>query len=732
MSRIISLLSRGSLALLILCVIAIPALAQSDPDPNSTAPVLMSGSEKNRAYAVNADGGSTDGVSQRPDTVFADGSNVTVFVSGSPDMAAEGVESLRVYGEDADGHGFRFPVLNISPTQSRNTFAVTFNLSDEVKYWSAIKQGDILINVTWRGLTTDRLRLAYGSSGGTLKDDETPLSKLYAYTAADERKGRGTGDSDLAMGYRWSGDRLRFLEQAAFGPTPALDQRLRRIGLRTWLAEQFETNYSTPYPNFPLRSTDRGNVTVGCGMFTSGTLERRVCERDHYTMYPMQKFLFSEALYGDAQLRLRVAWALSQIWVVSGNNGDTQQSRWMSEYFKILSDNAFGNYRTLMGQITRNPAMGNYLSMARSTKNNPNENYAREILQLFTIGLYELNQNGTLKLSGGQPIPTYDQTIVNNFTKVFTGFGFCENTSLCPNRTVGAPNYIDPLLLNQNNHDVTAKTLLNYPNAPNVSIAAGQNGNEEIEKALDNIFYHPNVAPFVSKLLIQHLVTSDPTPAYVGRVAAKFNDNGAGVRGDLKTVVRTILLDPEARGDAKTDPKYGKLREPVQLVTNVLKTFNVRAATTNDRSDGVINNLTTPLGQNTFNSPTVFNYYSPDYVIPGTTVLGPEFGIMTTSTSVARANFANTMVFSRINVGENNPAGTSLDFAEMQALAAADATGGRLLDELDYRMMHNTMSAQMRAKILTAFTAITATNTLARTQQAAYLVATSSQYQVQR
>ncbi len=713
---------------LLSCLASLTALGQSDPDPNSPAPVLMPGSDPLRVYALPADGANS-GSSQRPTAAFPPDSRIVIFVSNIRLIEDEGPDAFRVYAEDADGHQFRFPVLDLQPTESRGQYAIILQMTDEVRYWPQIVEGDVLINVSWRGLTTDRLRLGYGSAGGRIKDDKEPYSRQIAYQGPTMRT---AAEDDAVVGYRWSGDRKRFLEQAAFGSTPALDQRIRRIGIRTWVAEQFETPYSTSYPAFPLRSTDSGNTTIGCGMFTNGTLERRICQRDHYSMYPMQKFLFTEALYGDAQLRLRVAWALSQIWVISGNNGDTQQSRWMSEYFKILSDNAFGNYREIMGRITRNPGMGNYLSMARSTKNNPNENYAREILQLFTIGLYELNQNGTLKMSNGQPIPTYDQAMVNNFTKVFTGFGFCETTATCPNRTVGAPNYIDPLLLNQNNHDVTAKTLLNYTGAQNVNIAAGMNGNEEIELALNNIFNHPNVAPFVSKLLIQHLVTSDPSSAYVGRVAAKFNNNGSGIRGDMKTVIRAILFDPEARGDAKTDVRYGKLREPVQLVTNVLKTFNARAATTTDPSDGILNGLTTPLAQNVFNSPTVFNYYSPDYIIPGTTVLGPEFGIMTTGTAIARANFANTMVFSRINTGENNPAGTSLDLAEMQALAAADATGGQLLDALNAKMMHNTMSSQMRTRILTAVTNIVATNPLARAQQAIYLVATSSQYQVQR
>ncbi|MEO8650349.1 MAG: DUF1800 family protein, partial [Acidobacteriota bacterium] len=182
----------------------------------------------------------------------------------------------------------------------------------------------------------------------------------------------------------------------------------------------------------------------------------------------------------------------------------------------------------------------------------------------------------------------------------------------------------------------------------------------------------------------------------------------------------------------KTDPDFGKLREPVQFLTNVFRTFKVSSADGLQQSDGAVQNLPTSMAQNPFNSPTVFNYYSPDYVIPGTALNGPEFGLMTTGTSIARANFVNTMVFSKINTSENSPLGTSLNFAELQALSTADATGNQLLDALNSQMMHGTMSAAMRAKILPAVLAINASSPLSRAQAAVYLVATSSQYQIQR
>jgi hypothetical protein len=356
-----------------------------------------------------------------------------------------------------------------------------------------------------------------------------------------------------------------------------------------------------------------------------------------------------------------------------------------------------------------------------------------------------MNQDGTLQLDPqGNPIPTYDQTTVNNFTKVFTGWRDCRTLSAtCPSQLVGVQNYTDPMELATGNHDLTAKTLLSYPGSgstTNIGTCTGCTAaqittyaNNSLNQALDNIFNHPNVAPFVSRLLIQHLVTSDPTPAYVGRVAAVFNNNGLGVRGDLKAVVRTILLDPEARGDIKTDPNYGKLREPVQLLTNVFRAFDVKNAALSGPSDGVVNNLSSGLLQNVFNAPTVFNYYPPDYVVPGTGINGPEFGIMTTGTSVGRANVWNTMVYGQINVSlPNTPSGTRLDLAEMQALAAADPTGNQLVDALNWRLMHGRMSPEMKSRILTAVLAEPAANTLNRARAAIYLVTTSSQFQIQR
>lgn len=716
----------SSVGLLMILSVSL-VFADFDPNPNSPLPILISQPDSIRAL-TNAPSESLKRGKLALRRGFALDSVINLYAANLDLMKGEGAKALRVYVKDANGRMYRFPVLDVQKVDGTEAiYRMTVKLSDEIGYWDKIESnGDVLISLTWRGNVSNPVRLAIGKTGGNLKTDEnlapTPWNE-YANKKPSEMKNVETDEPDY-IGYKYSGDRIRFLEQATFGPTDELDERIRRIGLRTWLAEQFEAQYpgsENPYPDLELKPV---NIPADCD---------RECRLNYYSMYPVQNWFFKEAFYGDAQLKHRVAWALSQIWVVSGE--ETQQASWMIEYHKVLSKNAFGNYRDLMEEMTLNPAMGNYLDMVRSSKNNPNENYAREILQLFSVGVFMLNQDGTLQLdNNGKPIPTYSQETVNNFTKVFTGWSFCNNSTnpACPNIVVQTVNYKDPLLLNQNNHDTTAKTLLAYQNAVNPTISAGQNGRTELDQALDNIFYHPNLAPFVGKLLIQHLVTSDPSPAYVGRVAAAFNNNGANVRGDMKAVIRAILLDPEARGDKKTDPNFGKLREPVQLLTNLARQFDARSANGTGESDGVVASLSASMGQNPFYSPTVFNYYSPDYTVPGTTLLAPEFGIMTTGTAIARVNIQTILSLAKIEPRRDVPLGTSLDLKEVTELAQADATGNKLLDALNRKLMHGTMSAEMRSKILAAVLAVPASAPDFRAKTAVFLIASSSQYQIQR
>ncbi len=678
------------------------------------------------------------------------GSQVTLYVTNLDLLKGEGRTAFRADLQDAEHYRYPMEVLSFEPTRERSwVYALTVRLHPNVG-----DVGDALVRVTWRGMSSNRVRLSVGHEGSKIDDDEgavpTPMPDSPIVHNTSE-----------AVGLPWTGDRARFMMQAGFGVNAALEFRLRRISYSTWIEEQMEekrdangdVRYSTyPYPPFPPTTTMPPVECNGTSGMNDPVDTDQTCHRNRYTMFPLQNWLYREALYGeDQQLRRRVSWALSQIFVVGGR--ETEQSGRMVEYLRILDRNAFGNFRNLLRETTLSPAMGNYLDMARSTRQNPNENYAREILQLFSIGVDMLNQDGTPQLTPeGARIPTYDQATVDNFTKVFTGWTFCNGPE-CPNRVQGVSNYIDPMAVSQTNHDNTQKVLFGGTILP-----AGQPADEDLKQALDNIFYHPNVAPFMSKLLIQQLVTSNPTPAYVGRVAAVFNNNGSGIRGDLKAVVRAILLDPEARGNVKTDPDYGHLREPVLFVTNLLRPFNPQAntltppAACNGRSDGVLNLATVPLDQDVFNPPTVFNYYPMDYVISGTDLAGPEFGIFSTGTALKRPNLVNQfappnstalggVVIGAVTIAQNGvqvpnpnyaPCGTRIDVTRLQSLVTADPTGGTLIDTLNRELLHGSMSPAMRADITTAIQAVAPASTLKRARTALYLVATSSQFQVQR
>ena len=731
------------LCLLMYCA---PALANTLPED---APVLMSQWDSTVALAASPTKKGLD-TSVR---VFPPGARtrITLFVTNLDLLQYEGATAFRAEIEDAQHFRYPLEVVSFEPTETKWVWGLTIRLNDNVG-----DLGDVLMRVTWRGMTSNRVRISIGHEGGKIEEDpgSVPTPDPVQPTHIDWTQARGATQNRGAL--PWTGDRVRFMQQAAFGVNAALELRLRRIGYSTWLEEQMEEKrdsggnlrYSTyPYPGVAPVVID---VNTACPDVT----KRVSCTRNNFSMYPLQNWFYREALYGeDQQVRRRVSWALSQIFVVGGR--ETVQSGRMLQYVRMLDRNAFGTYRQLLKDVTLSPVMGNYLDMAISSRQNPNENYAREILQLFSIGVDMLNQDGTPMLDGqGNRIPTYNQETVNNFTKVFTGWTFCQNPAVCANVQVGVPNYMDDMIVNPANHDTTQKTLLNYPGATPV-LPPGQTPAQDLEDALNNIYSHPNVAPFMSKLLIQQLVTSNPTPAYVGRVAAVFNNNGQGARGDLKAVVRAILLDPEARGNIKTDPDYGKLREPVLFMASVLRPFNPQsqAATStlvacNGQSDGILNGISLNLDQDVFNPPTVFNYYPMDYIIPNTPLAGPEFGIFSTGTALKRPNFVNQFVSPNntpatpgvltLNIAtmENAngfiPCGTRIDLSRLQTLAANDLTGVELVDTLNREIMHGSMSAQVRSEILTAVQAVVSSNPTKRARTALYLTATSSQYQVQR
>src|SRR6266852_521497 len=400
----------------------------------------------------------------------------------------------------------------------------------------------------------------------------------------------------------------------------------------------------------------------------------------------------------------------------------------MAPYMRLLSQDAFSNYRTIMRDVTLSPAMGAYLNMVNNDKPNPtanthaNENYARELMQLFTLGLYQLNPDGSFKLDANKnAIPTYDENAVEALARAFTGWTY-PTQSGSQLQKHNPPYWLGAMVALDSNHDMAAKTLLDGTTLP-----AGQTAAQDLTGALDDLFNHPNIGPFVSRALIQRLVTSNPSPAYISRVASafasgRFSSFGSGQRGDMKAVIAAVLLDPEARrGD---DPNTavaidGHLREPILYIANLLRAFGAV-------SDG-LGPLYAASGMSevALDSPSVFNFFPPNYQIPGSSLFGPEFDLLTTATSMTRINFVNSFVYGSLG------GGTTVNFASYATLAGTDVN--QLVTTLDALLLHGSMSASARASILAAVNAVpTGTNqNLNRAKAAIYLVASSSQYQVE-
>jgi uncharacterized protein (DUF1800 family) len=507
-------------------------------------------------------------------------------------------------------------------------------------------------------------------------------------------------------------DIVRLLKQSSFGPTPATLQEAQTVGAAAYIDAQLNMPI-TSYPAYPFMPQNKPDSCIDA------------CERNNYSLYKLQNDFFINTQTAPDQLRQRVAFALSQIFVVSGNEEQIAYAN--RNYQQLLMDLSFGNFNDILYLVTLHPLMGRYLDMVNNAKATsptgvqPNENYARELLQLFSIGIWELNQDGTYKRGAdGNPIASYDQADILNFSKVLTGWTYPPLAGSTA-RFNSPTNYFGAMVQIENQHDVTAKTLLGDVVSP-----AGLAAQPDLRRAIDNVFVHPNVGPFISRQLIQHLVTSNPSPAYVGRVAAVFNNNGLGVRGDMKATVRAILLDPEARGDASDNPKFGRLREPVHLTASFARAMG--AAT-----DGIyLKNVSAQMGQNLFYSPTVFNYYPADYIVPGTNLEGPQFGIYNATTAFTRANFFYQMTFGNGSNADTGVAGSIGTKIDMTVLRAISGEPWRLVDRINSQLMFGSMNAQMRNAIIDAVTAVAVTDTAGRANTALYLASQSMQFQVER
>lgn len=451
--------------------------------------------------------------------------------------------------------------------------------------------------------------------------------------------------------YASATEAARFLMQATFGPTAKDIERVRSLGKSAWIDEQF-TKPQTKH----LSLLDKRFEQIGF------VVQPEQDDSDEGYLRDLQRsdIWWEVALWGDDQLRQRIAYSLSQILVIS-NVSDVlyNDTRGIANYQDILAAHAFGNYRDLLKAVTLNPMMGEYLSMVRNEKADanrnirPDENYAREIMQLFSIGLVQLNLDGSVKLDAqNNSIPTYDQTTVKELARVFTGWNMATINNWWEWTESGASEIL-PMKSFANYHDSGAKVLFG-----DKTIDANKTPEQDIDAALDILFAHDNLAPFISKQLIQRLVTSNPSPAYVSRVASVFNNNGAGVKGDMKAVVKTILLDDEAQNGYKNSPQtFGKLREPILKTAHLWRAFKGTGTPTK-----LENNTVTPprlrfygsgrlLGQRPYGSFSVFNFYRPDYQHPGelknANMDSPEFQILTESMIMSKVSTLSNAIFWR-------------------------------------------------------------------------------------
>jgi uncharacterized protein (DUF1800 family) len=547
-------------------------------------------------------------------------------------------------------------------------------------------------------------------------------------------------------------DAARLLTQATFGPTKAEIDALTGGSITAWLDAQF----ARPFTSHRTATLDDRNTFGGSSSITNWQ-----------AIHPpnRQNAWWKTVLTAPDQLRQRVAFALSQILVISDVSlGGDNQTEPLAHYYDVLGAGAFGNYRTLLENVSLHPMMGNYLSSLRNNKadpvtgQTPDENYAREVMQLFSIGLTMLQPDGTLQLgTDGLPIATYNQTTITEMAKVFTGWSYSGTTSF---RSGGGSvaSLTNPMILFAANHDDTIKNISPVLATP---IPASQGGATDLRLALDALFTHPNTAPFISKQLIQRLVTSNPSPAYVYRVAKVWDEQKSSPT-QLASVVRAILTDHEARnaGVAATQ-SFGKLKEPILRLSGLLRSFG--ASSISGRYAGYRNMVgteyTTPstpnpgvqsavigasanrldsvqgnLAQAALRSPTVFNFYHTDYVLPGSLaragLVVPEFEITDDNFAITVPNYLRTWVLATLPTNTARDYAVTLNTTAEQALVSDPSA---LIDRLNLLLCAGTMPAATKTRITTALSSLaTSATTLDRVNTALLLTLTSPAAAVQK
>lgn len=512
-------------------------------------------------------------------------------------------------------------------------------------------------------------------------------------------------------------DASKFTSRATFGlPYEELEQ-VALTGHDEWLDQQFAlpVGLHTPVVDFLIESRDSGAFAA--------------FENDISYLVQFRRWAWWNCAVTCVDVvRQRVAFALSQILVVSDNvDALIVYPDALSSYQDVLLQHSFGNFRDLLYDVTLHPAMGFYLSHINNSRSNPaqntfpDENFAREVMQLFSIGLFELNIDGSLRLDGsGNPIPTYDNDDIREFAKVFTGFSFGG-----ANATFGGSDVIDfrsPMKMFDFAHEPGPKNLLN-----GFVVPEGQTGLKDVSDAIDNLFNHPNVGPFIGKQLIQRLVTSNPSPAYIQRVAEAFNGTATGVRGDMQAVVRAVLTDPEI--DAPSD-NFGKLREPVVRYLNILRQFNASSESDFIANGGYFFQGVTR--QHPMSAPSVFNFYLPQHAPSGEIssegLVAPEFQITDSSTIINFTNLLDSLALGDVFAETPEPfPSVTLDFTEYDELAEdLDA----LIDRLDILLAGGNLSAEFRT--LMSEVLVELPEIEQRRRVALYMVLTSTDYVIQR
>lgn len=687
--------------------IAVSATSQADPQKAATAVVTVTAgpgisvsvspasanvqTSATRQFTAAVSGTANTAVAwQVNDVTGGDSSNGTISGSGlytAPASVPGGAVTVRAVSQADSSRSGTASVTVTTPPVVVTISIAPVNASLAVggtRQFAATVTGSPNTAVTW-----SVNNVAGGSSGAGFID----VNGLYAapaaipngtitVTAASQADPTKKASANVALSDPEAVSAGRFLEQATFGPTPQSLAHLKQVGIPAWLAEQF----GKPESTFPNGTATPANE--------------------------MMDLFYGHFLNGDDQLRQRVLHTLSEYIVVSRNKNYYPDM--LIPWIQILSRNAFGNYRTLLEELTLDASMGNYLDMVNSTKPGPsggaNENYARELMQLFSIGLYELNLDGSPVLDGNnKPIPTYTQADVRQVALALTGWTFNRNGAP---PTYPNPNYYPgPMYPLPAYHDNSSKTFLGK------TLAANQTMQQDIDGVIDAVFYHSNTGPFVALRLIRGLVTSNPSGEYVSRVASVFNDDGNGTRGDMKAVIAAVLTDLEARDDAAPGD-FGKLRSPL---LHHIAVFRALGGTIS--SPQQIAYVYDAMGESILNAPSVFGHFSPGYRVPGQTppLFGPEFQINGPGEWINRGNFLwSYMSYYQTGIWD------------LQWLFAIGSDHNACINALDNLLLYGRMSSGLRQSLQTALQASASAGADARMRAltALYLTVMSSEYAI--